>query len=134
MDAVSGEYIVQTVLNGETYRRAVNIEAQNTLEKPVNLAATTENATSVNVTWNEIPSAASYLVRLTPVGDVEVSGDTFVYTLDNEVTLNGLTLDADAEYKVDVTALTADFTEGSKKAMPAGAFNTAYASTAFTAP
>lgn len=134
MDIVSGEYVVQTVLSGKTYRRIVNIETQNTLGKSANVAAIIESATSVNVTWNEVSSASSYLVRLTPVGDAEISGDTFVYTRDNAATLDGLTLDAGAEYKVGVTALTAGFAEGSKRAMPAGAFNTAYASTTLTTP
>lgn len=86
------------------------------------------SAGAVSLSWGAVEGAESYLVELFETSDTD---GAFVYTVNTEATLSDLQLQAGQSYRIGVTALTADFTGGSSKALPDGAFNTSFASVRF---
>jgi hypothetical protein len=130
LDVVSGDYSVSTSIEGETHTVEVVIEKSDQLAKPQGLVAAPEGSSTVSVSWEAVPGADSYLVELFATATTE---DAFVYVAGPSANLTGLALTQGEEYRVGVTALTADFSPGAARALPAGAFNTSFASVRFTA-
>lgn len=131
MDAVTGTYIVQASIEGETYRREVTINADNTLDKPI-ISEPELSPSTVSLSWNKVEQAASYLVTI----DTADEGDfekIYRYTQDTELEFDGVNLESGQSYKVGLTAITADFTSEQPE-VPQGSFNASYTSYGFTAP
>ena len=131
MEAVSGPYIVQADINGEAQRVEVTVDTSKLLPKPT-LALLGQNASSVSVSWEAVPGAASYLVELFETDTGTLSENVYLYTTDLSATLEGLNLTVGGEYRVGVTALSVDFTENASKNLPQGPFNTSFSSQRFT--
>jgi hypothetical protein len=130
LDVVSGEYSVSASIEGVIHAEEVVIEKSDQLAKPQGLVAAPEGSSTVSVTWEAVAGAESYLVELFATATTE---GAFVYVDGPSANLTGLALTQGEEYRVGVTALTADFSPGAARALPGGAFNTSFASVRFTA-
>ena len=130
MEAVSGLYIVQVNIGGKAQRTEVEIDTSDLLPKPT-LTTLEQTASSVSVSWEAVPGAASYLVELFETETGSLSEDVYLYKTALSATLEGLDLTVGGEYRVGVTALSVDFTENAAKNLPQGPFNTSFSSQRF---
>ena len=128
MEAVSGTYVLQAQIDSKTYRKEIAVDTSSVLAKPLDIKVTGSSATEINLSWGAVAGAESYLVELFETSD---TNGAFAYTTSNEAKLSNLQLEAGRSYRIGVTALTANFTDGSPKALPEGDFNTSFASIRF---
>ena len=128
MEAVSGPYIVQTTIDGESRRIEIELDTSEVLPKPTDLTITEGSASSVAASWSVVPGATSYLVELFETETGSLDGNITLYTSKPEVTLDGLNLTVGGEYRLGITALPADFTDGAVRTLPQGQFNTSFTS------
>lgn len=129
LNVVSGAYDVSAVISDVTHTEKVMIEASDQLSRPLGLTVVAEGTTTVGVSWEPVSGAQSYLVELFPKVTTEGS---FAYTAATSAELTGLALIPGEEYRVGVTALTADFSPNAGRSLPNGMFNTSFASKHFT--
>ena len=131
MEAVSGPYIVQAEINGETRRAEVELDTSELLPKPTDLTILEESPSSVSASWTAVPGAASYLVELFETETGSLDKSVTLYTTTPEATLDELNLTVGGEYRLGVTALPSNFTDGAAKNLPQGQFNTSFSSQRF---
>lgn len=134
MEAVSGPYIVQADIDGETRRAEVELDTSALLPKPTDLIISEESPSSVSASWTAVSGAASYLVELFETDTGSLDENVTLYTTTPEVTLDELNLTVGGEYRLGVTAMPVDFTAGATKTLPQGQFNTSFVSQRFTVP
>ena len=131
MEAVSGPYIVQADIDGETRRAEVELDTSALLPKPTDLIISEESPSSVSASWTAVPGAASYLVELFETDTGSLDENVTLYTTTPEATLDELNLTVGGEYRLGVTVLPVDFTAGAAKTLPQGQFNTSFLSQRF---
>ena len=132
MEAVSGPYSIQANINGEARRAEVDLDISELLPKPTDLTISEGSASRISASWTAVPGAVSYLVELFETETGNLDENISIYTTISEVTLNGLNLTVGGEYRLGVTALPSDFTDGAARTMPKGQFNTSFTSQRFT--
>ncbi len=131
MEAVSGPYIIQADIDGEMRRVEVDLDTSERLPKPTDFAVLEGSTSTVSASWSAVPGATSYLVELFETETGTLEEDVTLYTSAPEVTLSGLNLTVGGEYRLGVTALPTDFTEGATRTLPQGQFNTSFVSQRF---
>jgi hypothetical protein len=104
---LAGTYTLTASFGGETYTaRAEVTDTSDLLPRPTGVTLVPTSTSQVQVTWNPVLDAKSYVVRLT-TADFKTVIATGV-TTGTGGTFKGLTLDARTQYRVRVTAYNHD--------------------------
>ncbi|GEM49155.1 Ig-like domain-containing protein [Deinococcus cellulosilyticus] len=106
--AVTGAYKFTLTVDGETYTDTFNVNINNKLPAITGVTAKALSFSQVLVTWNDVPGAESYLLRIYNVTDNKILSFAYVDDSlnDREVTFTNLTLDASKVYEIELTAFT----------------------------
>ena len=133
MEAINGPYIIQANIDGQTQRVEVELDTSELLPEPTDLTLSKGSASTVSASWSAVPGAASYLVELFETETGSLDESITLYTSTPKAIISELNLTVGGEYRLGVTALPVNFTEGATKDLPRGQFNTSFASQRFTA-
>ena len=133
MEAISGPYVIQANIDGQTQRVEVELDTSELLPEPTDLTLLKGSASTVSASWSAVPGAASYLVELFETETGSLDESITLYTSTPKAIISELNLTVGGEYRLGVTALPVNFTEGATKDLPQGQFNTSFASQRFTA-
>ena len=131
MEAISGPYIIQAEIDGEPHRVEVDLDASELLPRPANLTVTKGSTSTVTASWGAVPGAESYLIELFETETGTLDEPVTLYTTTLEATLEGLNLAVGGEYRLGVSALPVNFTDGAAQTLPQGQFNTSFTSQRF---
>jgi hypothetical protein len=126
----SGTYTISAVIDGQTEQISVEVDASSTLAKPTVSIGNNPTTRSVTASWNQVPGAGAFLVRLVNRTANTVIASARVTSL--STTFSSLNLNTSDQYAVQVHAASSNITTD-PPIVPAGQFNMALGeSTNFT--
>jgi len=98
----SGTYTISAVIDGQTEQVSVNVDASSTLAQPNVTIGPNPTTKSVTASWNAVPGASGYLVRLINRTTNAVVASARLASL--STTFSSLNLNTSDQYAVQVYA------------------------------
>jgi hypothetical protein len=115
----SGTYTFSALIDGQTEQVSVNVDASSTLAKPTVSIGNNPTTQSVTASWNLVPGAGAFLVRLVNRTTGSVVASTRVTSL--STTFSSLSLNTSDQYAVEVYAASSNI--ANDPPLVAGQFN-----------
>lgn len=118
----SGTYTISAVIDGQTEQVSLNLDATTTLAQPTVTIGSNPTTKTVTASWNTVPGAGGFLVRLVNRTTNAVVASARVTSL--STTFSNLSLNPSDQYGVEVYAASSNIA-ADPPVVPAGQFNMA---------